>query len=256
MLNDPASSDPGRTPAFEAALRSRKAEALNALASGIVHDLNNLLTAIIGNATLARMAVEPDDRMAGYLRGIDQAAQRTAARIGQLQAFTGKGVFRFTQVDLDQLVRDAVRQAPPLPPQVDLVCEPARDTPRVIGDSALLAQVIAQLLLNAQEAFPDGRKGRITVSTGPGLAEGGEAAEWIVPMAPGPCAFLEVADEGTGMTPEVLARAFDPFFTTKFMDRGLGLPAVMGILRKHGGGLRVETEPGKGTRMKVFLPPA
>lgn len=256
MLNDPASSDSGRTTDFEAALRSRKAEALNALASGIVHDLNNLLTALIGNATLARMAIEADDTLAGYLQGIDQAARRTAVRIGQLQAFTGKGVFRFTQVDLNQLVRDAVRQAPPLPPQVDLVCELAGDAPRVIGDSALLAQVLAQLLLNAQEAFPDGREGRITLSTGPGRVEGGEGGDWIVTMAPGPCAFLEVADEGTGMTPEVLGRAFDPFFTTKFVDRGLGLPAVMGIILKHGGGLRVETEPGKGTRMKVFLPPA
>jgi len=256
MLKEPDSSDSDRTPAFEAAVRSRKAEALNALASGIVHDLNNLLTAILGNATLARMAIEADDKLAGYLQGIDQAAQRTAARIAQLQAFTGKGVFRFTQVDLNQLVREAVHQAPPLPPHVERVCDLANDTPHVIGDPTLLAQVLSQLLLNAQEAFPDGRKGRITLSTGPGRVEDGEAENWIVPVAPGPCAYLEVADDGTGMTPEVLGRAFDPFFTTKFVDRGLGLPAVMGLIRKHGGGLRVETEAGKGTRMRVFLPPA
>lgn len=254
MQKESESSEPGRTPAFEAALRSRKAEALNALASGIVHDLNNLLTAIIGNATLARMAIEADDKMAGYLQGIDRAAQRTAARIGQLQAFTGKGVFRFTEVDLNQLVRDAVTHAS-LPPQVDLVCELACDAPRVVGDAALLAQVLAQLVRNAQEAFPEGGKGRITLSTGPGRVEEEEARDWIVPAAPGSCAFLEVADEGTGMTPEVLERAFDPYFTTKFVDRGLGLAAVVGIIRKHGGGLRVETEQGKGTRMRVFLPP-
>jgi CheY-like chemotaxis protein len=139
---------------------------------------------------------------------------------------------------------------------VALRCDLADRLPFVMGDPTQIFQIVMNLLTNACEACPAGRKGLIILRTRAQLVDPAALASagWVLPPAPGHFATLEVRDTGSGMTPEVLARILDPFFTTKPTGHGLGLAAVTGILRSHGGGLRVRSEPGRGSSFTLFLP--
>jgi CheY-like chemotaxis protein len=130
--------------------------------------------------------------------------------------------------------------------------------PEIMADPTQMQQVVMNLVTNASEAIPEGVNGSITLRTGELMVEKTYIQVTSLPVGlnPGRYVTLEVSDTGCGMTPEVIARIFDPFFTTKFTGRGLGLSALLGIVRSHGGGLKVYSEPGKGTSMKVFLPSA
>ncbi len=130
--------------------------------------------------------------------------------------------------------------------------------PEIMADPTQMQQVVMNLVTNASEAIPEGANGSITLRTGELMVEKTYITATSLPVGlnPGRYVTLEVSDTGCGMTPEVIARIFDPFFTTKFTGRGLGLSALLGIVRSHGGGLKVYSEPGKGTSMKVFLPAA
>lgn len=242
---------------LEAQLRqTQNLETLGVLAGGVAHDFNNLLTTILGNANLGSLAVAPESTLGLYFLAIEKAALRAADLTRQLLAYAGKGKFVLTDVNLGMVVQELLAlRAAAIPETVALQCELAEPLPLVRGDVTQLFQLLMNLITNATEAFPDG-EGQLLLKTRTEdvTLETLAAGCWPLPFAPGPAVTLEVTDDGAGMPPEVLQRAFEPFYSTKFTGRGLGLAVVLGILRSHGGGIQVTTEPGRGSTFKVFLP--
>jgi CheY-like chemotaxis protein len=185
------------------------------------------------------------------------AGEKASHLTRQLLAYAGKGRFVTGRADLSVLVREITTLLQTsIPKTVQLRLELADSLPAVEADPSQLQQVIMNLVINGAEAVPEGQNGTVLVTTeAQELDEaylrqnfGGEV------LSPGQYVALEVQDTGSGMTDEVRARIFDPFFTTKFTGRGLGLAAVMGIVRGHKGAIRVYSVPGKGTTFKVLLP--
>ncbi len=236
---------------------AQKLESLGVLAGGVAHDFNNLLTGILGNASLAR------DGLAGHhaerllLEEIMKSAERAADLTRQLLAYAGKGRFVMRTVNLSALVREigGLLQAS-VPKHVRLQFELADGLAGVHADPGQLQQVVTHLVINGAEAArPEG--GTVLVRTGlqqvdePYIATMSSAGDLL---QPGEYVSLEVHDTGCGMDEDILAKIFDPFFTTKFAGRGLGLSAVLGIVRGHRGAVKVSSQPGEGTTFKVLLP--
>jgi PAS domain S-box-containing protein len=236
---------------------ARKLETLGVLAGGVAHDFNNLLTTILGNANLGALAARPDGELATCFGAIEKAAMRAADLTRQMLAYAGKGKLLVTEVDLGILVQEIILLlAVTIPSRVSLQCDLAEHLPLVKGDTTQLFQIVMNLVTNAAEAFGADAGGRITVRTRTETVDqaGTDTGSWALPMSPGQYVTVEVSDSGAGMTPEVEARAFDPFFSTKFTGRGLGLAAVIGTLRSHGGGLMVRSQSGQGSSFKIYLP--
>jgi PAS domain S-box-containing protein len=238
-------------------LEAKKLESLGVLAGGIAHDFNNLLTAVLGNASLIRQALRPDHTAQLQLQHIENAARRAADLCAQMLAYAGKGKFVTTPVDPSALVRDTtallqVSVAKGTRLQLDL----AEKLPPVLADATQLRQIIMNLVLNAADAIGERADGLIRIGTMAGQLPAGyfQTAVQKPPLPAGHYVILEISDNGSGMTPETLARIFEPFFTTKFSGRGLGLSAVLGIIRGHRGALFVESQPGAGTTFRVALP--
>jgi len=237
-------------------LHAQKLESLGVLAGGIAHDFNNILTAVIGNAGLARLRLETGSPALENLRQIELAAGRAADLARQMLAYSGKGRFRVEALDLNQLVEEMEQMLRvSISKKAILRLSFARPLPAVDADATQLHQVVMNLVINASEAIGEG-DGVITISTG-SLACSREFLQeiWLDERLPeGRYVTLEVADTGCGMDKETLARIFDPFFTTKFTGRGLGMAAVLGIVRGHRGAIKAYSEPGRGTTFKVFFP--
>ncbi|MBP7618237.1 MAG: PAS domain S-box protein [Geothrix sp.] len=237
-------------------LHAQKLESLGVLAGGIAHDFNNLLTAILANLNLAEAGVPEDSPVAARLRATEGAALKAAELTRQMLAYSGKGRFVVRPHDLNLVVRevtDLVKVS--IAKKANLHFSLEEDLPLVEADEAQLQQVILNLVTNASDALGD-REGEIRVTTcARTLDETFISATFPGQgLVPGLYAVLEVGDTGVGMTPEVLARIFDPFFTTKPTGHGLGLSAIQGILRGHRAGLKVYSEPGRGTSFQVYLP--
>jgi signal transduction histidine kinase len=234
---------------------TQKLESLGILAGGIAHDFNNLLTAILGNASLLRTEFPASAHAQTSLEQIEVASERAADLCRQMLAYAGKGRFALESLDLNDVVRDSqslIRVT--VPKRVTLSLDLAPDLPPVLADPAQLRQVLMNLVINAAEALSD-RHGTITIRTQARDFDAHELAATVLSpqLMAGRYVALSVHDTGAGMTPEVLSRIFDPFFSTKFTGRGLGLPAVVGIVRAHQGGLRVETTPGAGSTFEMLL---
>jgi len=239
--------------------QSQKLESLGVLAGGIAHDFNNLLTAIIGNCNLGTMSLPPESPAHPYLDQIEKASLRAADLTKQMLAYAGKGKVLVMNLDLNRLVREIAQLlAVSVSKKAALRFDLAEYLPEITADPTQIQQVVMNLVTNASEAIGDKEGGSITLRTCVQNLDRGyiTAALPAIPLAPGRYVILEVSDTGCGMTPEVVSRIFDPFFTTKFTGRGLGLSALLGILRGHGGSLKVYSEPGRGTSMQVFLPVA
>ena len=236
---------------------AQKLETLGVLAGGVAHDFNNILAAIVGHANLGSISVDPESKVAHHFEVIEQASMKAADLTRQLLAYAGEGKVMAAEVDLNIVVKEITQiLSLSIPRHVALRFDLAERLPFLLGDSTQIFQVLMNLITNAFEAFAEGENGLISIKTG---AEGVHEADlesggWTLPVIPGRYATVEVSDTGAGMAPEVVARVFDPFFSTKFTGRGLGLAAVMGIVRSHGGGLRVRSEPGAGTSFKIYLP--
>jgi signal transduction histidine kinase len=238
-------------------LEAQKLETLGVLAGGVAHDFNNLLTAILGNANLGTMAAAEGRSVAPCFEAIEKAAMRAAGLTRQLLAYAGTGKPVMAEVDLGIVTKEVSQVfAASIPRNVTLHCDLAERLPLVQGDATQIFQVLMNLVTNAAEACQAGREGRITIRTREEDVDEAAlgAGHWVLPLAPGRYATLEVGDTGEGMEPEVVKRAFEPFFSTKFTGRGLGLAAVMGIIRSHGGGLWVGSEPDCGSSFKIFMP--
>jgi len=235
---------------------TQKLESLGVLAGGIAHDFNNLLTGVIGNASLASADLPPGSPMLPYLSQIEDSAMRAADLCKQLLAYAGKGRFIIQDLDVSALVRETSNLLQcSIDKSVILKFDLADHLPAVSADATQLRQVVMNLVINATEAIGT-RSGTVSISTG--LVHADRAYLDGTVMAPdlpeGDYVHLEVTDNGSGMAPETLSKIFDPFFTTKFTGRGLGLAAVLGIVRSHKGTLKVYSEPGKGTSFKILLP--
>jgi PAS domain S-box-containing protein len=235
--------------------QAKKLESLGLLAGGIAHDFNNLLTGILGSANLARQQ-RGEQALIQHLEQIEQSAERAADLCRQMLAYAGQGRFQVQPHDLSATIQQALQLLhASLGSGVTLELALARNLPVVEGDATQLRQVIANLVLNASEAIGD-QTGTIQVRTGAMFAERAYlASSHLSPDLPaGSYVLFEITDTGCGMTPEVQSRIFDPFFTTKFTGRGLGLSAVLGIVRSHGGAIWVESMPDQGTTFRVLLP--
>ena len=229
----------------------RRWESLGVLAGGIAHDFNNLLTSIMGSASLARELVPQDHEVSPLLGSIVSASERSADLVRLLLATSGYYSRSSEPVQLDQVLTWVLANRM-LPPRVRVV--PDVGPASVTGDRRTFDTLLWSLITNAAESY--GEKGgevRVTIRQGLPLNSAGASFEEGDP-GPQECLCLTVEDEGAGMPAEVLERAFDPFYSTKFPGRGLGLPAVRGIVRAHSGKLWVRTAPGKGTRVEVWLP--
>ncbi|MBC8010792.1 MAG: CHASE domain-containing protein [Burkholderiales bacterium] len=237
-------------------LETQKLESLGVLAGGIAHDFNNLLTGILGHASLCRTQLEPGSPHLHSIDQIEHGARRAAELCQQMLAYSGRGRFAVEAVELGSLVRDTVPLLRlSISKHARLRFEFATGLPAVVADLTQLRQIIMNLVMNASDALGD-REGDITLRTRLVAADAALFARCVhsPEIAPGDYVELEVADTGSGMSLETLARIFDPFFTTKFTGRGLGLAAVLGIVRGHRGALRVTSEPGVGTTFRLYLP--
>lgn len=235
---------------------AQKLESLGLLAGGIAHDFNNLLTGILGNASLALMEENISPPVIECLRDIEKAAQRAAALCQQMLAYSGKGKFVVEHIDISVLLKDLVRLIEiTLSATVKLECEFASGLPPIEADGMQIRQVVMNLITNAAEAIGEA-PGKITLRSGAGWFEASELENpyLFAKYESGEYVYLDVSDTGCGMTPETIEKIFDPFFTTKFTGRGLGLAAVLGIVRGHKGAIRITSEPGKGTTFRVLFP--
>nr|MBK7064506.1 PAS domain S-box protein [Deltaproteobacteria bacterium] len=240
----------------ERLLQAQKLESLSVLAGGIAHDFNNLLVGILGNAGLALMDLPSSSTVRPLLLDLQTAALRAADLTRQLLSYSGRGRFVLTAIDLGRLVEDMAQVLPTaVAGGVTLTYRLAPELPLIEGDASQIRRVVTSLIANASDAIGD-RGGEVTVATSVMHADGSFLADTFVDdqLAPGDYVCLEVSDTGAGMTPETAARIFDPFYTTKFVGRGLGLAAVLGILRGHKGAIQVESEPGRGTTLRAFFP--
>jgi two-component system cell cycle sensor histidine kinase/response regulator CckA len=234
-------------------LRREKDESLGLLVGGIAHDLNNILTAVIANASDAADQLEPGSPLAQALADVQLAGEHAAVLGRSMLAYLGQAPTTVTRIELDQLVRDTVRVVGPLlGPTVAVHLNPVSDTV-LSGDAGQIGQIIMNLLTNAAQALGS-RGGNIRIETQPITLLDVVSDVRPAPLAPGRYVRMLVADDGPGMPAEVMERIFDPYFTTKARGRGLGLATTLGVLRRHGGAVRVSSSAGHGTAFEVFLP--
>lgn len=239
-------------------LETQKLESLGVLAGGIAHDFNNLLMTILGNAGLALMELPPEAPARASITQIELAVKHAADLTRQLLAYAGKGRFIIQKLNLNALIEEMMHLLQvSIPKTVALRYQLAPHLPPVEADAAQIRQVVMNLVINAAQAIGD-KQGSISISTGVQFADQAYLSEaYLAPHLPeGQYVFLEVADTGSGMDADTRAKIFEPFFTTKATGRGLGLAAVLGIVRGHNGALGVYSAPGQGSTFKFLLPAA
>lgn len=242
--------------AFEGRLQqTQKLESLAVLAGGLAHDFNNLLVGVLGNVGLALEDLPDDSPVREHVEEIETSARRAAELTRQLLAYAGKGRFVLDIVDPNELLRATGRLLETaVGRKVDVLVQLGEDVPHVEGDRTQLQQIAIDLVINASEAIGDAH-GAVVVSTAGVELDARRIARSIVPdAAPGRYAAIRVTDTGPGIPAEALPRIFEPFFTTRELGRGLGLAAIQGIARSHGGTVEVDTAPGLGTTVSVYLP--
>ncbi len=243
----------------EEAVRNRqKLESLGVLAGGIAHDFNNFLSAILGHVNLAQESIPAGSEAQPLLRRAESSILRAAELAHQMLAYSGRGSFKVEHLDLNRVVADmAELLSVSISKKAALDLRLAPVLPPVLADAAQLQQVVMNLVTNASDALGDA-PGGITIETASADLDA-RALEAGYPgqgLAPGPYVRLRVTDTGCGMDAETLKRIFDPFFTTKATGRGLGLSALLGIIKGHGGGVRISSRPGQGTTFEILLPPS
>ncbi len=237
-----------------ALLQGQKLESMGILAGGVAHDFNNLLTVMLGHLELAQV-IDPGGKEA-HLAVVRESILRAAALCKQLLAYAGKAEFQREPIRVNDMLESCaaflhISVAKTTEIQFDL----HPDLPLLEGDAAQLEQVVMNLVVNASEAQRGGG-GKVVIRTRAGRLEAADMDAFVpgTKLEPGAYVVLEVADNGNGMEPATLKRIFDPFFTTKFTGRGLGLAALLGIMRALGGGVQVRSTPGEGTTFELWFP--
>jgi PAS domain S-box-containing protein len=233
--------------------QTQRLQSLGVLAGGVAHDFNNILTVISNEVTLAKREVE---KGGVHLDAIALAAERATDLCHQMLAYAGKARLEREPVELSALVAEMSNMLEAsISKKVTLERHLAPGLPALRGDATQIRQIVMNLVLNASEAV-SAPQGSIRVTTGSGGYSAEDFARSAAGGAPkgGPYVWLEVSDDGVGMDPATLGRLFDPFFTTKFLGRGLGMAAVLGIVRSHEGAIDVQSTRGSGTKVRVFFP--
>jgi PAS domain S-box-containing protein len=237
---------------------AQKLESLGVLAGGIAHDFNNLLTGVIGNVSLAREVLSPEapDAAKESLRKAEIAALRAADLTSQMLAYSGRGRFVVGPIELGAVVNDMIELLrSSISKKALLRVEASPGLPIITGDVTQIRQVVMNLITNASEALLD-QSGNVSLRLSSRFIGASELAQSRLADVPpeGHFVCLEVVDSGCGMDAHVCDRLFDPFFTTKVTGRGLGLAAVLGIIRGHRGAIWVQSEPSRGTTFLVAFP--
>jgi len=236
--------------------QAQKLETLGTLAGGVAHDFNNLLQAILGNTSIIRLRADSSANIQNSLEQIEIACQRASELTNQLLAYAGKGRLVVEAVDLSQLAMEMSKLLESsLPHKPRLQGQFTPGLPAVGGDPTQLRQVVMNLVINAAESLPE-NNGVIRLSTGAVELSADDLSSLLLGngLVTGTYVYFEVCDTGCGMTEEIRSKVFDPFFTTKQSGRGLGLAAVLGIVRGHRGALQVHSEAGSGTVFRVLFP--
>lgn len=234
--------------------QARKQESLAALASGLARDFNDLVMSILDNAALARAIRSPEGRE--LMGKIELAARRAADLTNQMLVYAGEGRLAPCALFLNRLVEDMGHVLEAIvSDKAELRYNFTSESLPIMADAGRLRQVVMNLVTNAAEAL--GRDGGvITISTGTVHADGSYLRSSYIDddLPEGTYAFLEVTDSGMGMDAEEQAKMFDPFFSSKFKEGGLGLAALLGVVRSHKGTVKVDSAPGRGTTIRVLLP--
>ena len=234
--------------------QAQKMESVGRLAGGVAHDFNNMLQAILGNTALVMRSLQKDSPIRDRLTEIHNCAQRSADLTRQLLAFARKQTASPRTVDLNRAVEGMLKMLRRLIGEdIQLAWLPGQDIGHVRIDPSQVDQILANLCVNARDAISG--QGLVTISTSAALLDA-DAVLDIPEATPGHYVRLTISDNGSGMAPNVLARALEPFFTTKELGRGtgLGLSTVYGIVRQNGGVVRLQSELGIGTRIEIYLP--
>ncbi|MFT4542629.1 MAG: PAS domain S-box-containing protein [Planctomycetota bacterium] len=237
-------------------LHTQKLESLGVLAGGIAHDFNNILTSILGNAGLALISLSPDDPARTNIGEIEIASKRAADLCKQMLAYSGRGAFNIVPVDLSQIVEEMmVLLQVSIPKQTVFNLDLAASLPAIKGDPTQIRQVVMNLISNAAESIEKGL-GTVSISTSIRRSEQISLSEedQILILPDQTYVHLKVTDTGCGMDAKTVSKIFEPFFSTKFTGRGLGLSAVQGIMREHKGAIRVQSQSGMGTTVRLYFP--
>jgi signal transduction histidine kinase len=238
-------------------VQAEKLQSLALMAGGMAHDFNNLLTVIMGNASTAAPEVPRGSRAARAIEEVEAAAARAAELVAKLLTYTGRFWRETTPLALaEEIARLIPRLREIVPPKISVHTKADPSLPLIEAGSSEVQQVVLNLAMNAVEALEDVENGEIEIAaerrkfTAEALA-----AFFPDELEPGEYVVLEVRDNGCGIAEENQSRVFDPFFTTKFVGRGLGLSAVHGIVRAHGGAIRLASSPQRGTVAQAIFPP-
>ena len=242
--------------------QAQKLESLGVLAGGIAHDFNNLLTPIMGNADLVLKDLSPHAPARECIEEILKASRRAAELARQMLAYSSKGKFVIQPIRLNELVEEMTHLLEvAISKKAVLKCNFGQDIPFFDGDATEVRQIIMNLITNASEAIGE-QSGIIALSTGAMHCDRAclddvddiVHASFSEPLPEGLYVYVEVADTGCGMDAETQAKVFDPFFTTKFTGRGLGMAAVLGIVRGHRGSIKIHSQVGRGATFRVLFP--
>jgi len=234
--------------------QAQKMESVGRLAGGVAHDFNNMLGVILGHTEMALDDVDPAAPLHASLQAIHQAAERSAALTRQLLAFARKQTVAPKVININETVAGMLNMLRRLIGEdIDLLWQPGKDLPPVKVDPAQIDQLLANLCVNARDAIAG--QGKITIETGVKTFDEVYCADHFG-FLPGEYLVLEVNDDGCGMDKKILSHIFEPFFTTKEQGKGtgLGLASVFGMVQQNKGFIDVDSEPGKGTAFKIYLP--
>ena len=242
----------------EAALvQLHKLESLSTLSGGLAHDFNNLLQGILGLSNLASEMLSPGHPARGWLQQIEATVSKAAELVRQLAAYAGVRRLVPASVELCTLIRKTLASLESMAsPGANLVVADFSDQAVVQGDPDHIQEVLVNLLRNAVEAIGE-QTGEVRITSSTLSLTSRDMPRWSVAglaPTPGRYAILEVKDSGCGIAPEFVGKVFDPFYSTKFLGRGLGLSVVLGIMRRHQGGIRIDSTPGVGTTVSVAFP--
>jgi len=235
---------------------ARKLESLGMLAGGVAHDFNNILVSVMGYTGILLKKLTPQSSESGLVQKIETAAERASDLANHMLSYSGKRSLKLEPVNLNLIVNEMPELLEStLSPKADLQLKPAPQIPSINADATQLRQVAMNLILNASDALGEGA-GTISVTTGSTFIENNalDRMRWGAHLPEGDFVFIEVTDTGCGMDEETSSKIFEPFFTTNFTGRGLGMAALLGIVRSHSGAIDLETEPEKGTTVRIYFP--
>ena len=237
--------------------QTQRLESLGLLAGGIAHDFNNLLVAILGQTSLAKAKLDADSPAMRHIDKAVTASHQASGLTHQMLAYSGRGQFEVRQIDLnDLLLQNLHLFEASISKNIRIVTNFSNELPLIKADTAQMQQVMMNLIINAAQAIGDAA-GQITLATQAVEVHDSNNQELLITgqsLDPGLYVAVDVEDDGCGMVADQIAKIFDPFYSTKKSGNGLGLSAVLGIIRGHNGGIRVDSQIGKGTKFCVMLP--